>query len=469
MSIPFGGSTLMVGAIVVVLTLAVGWQRPFTALATLILALPFRDFATRWLNVHSDLSIETVTAIGRWWIFLIMALLLVWCTRWVMRVREEGLQIRFSCLDTLLGLSIVVGLVYTLIAPHKLAAITSLRGYLQPLAVFVLARVFKPSREELRAFLILLLVVGVAMAGFGIWQATTWSEADYRAGGYVQPDGRLVSPILPIRGEWYVRPASFVSGPNELGVDMVILVMVALSWFVEERRARRYFFLGLGVLFAAGMAVTMSRSAFLGFLLAVGVFVLMFIPRLREHIFRPMKPKWLLPVVLGVGVMIIIGVLQVMGFLALIGKTITGITTEFHIVDSIEAVQFLVQNPAGVGMGMVTPKGALIFQSIDATYHVEGSLFQIAMEMGVWGLAIWLAFISLGLRIIYRNWRTVDAPLLRIVTGTAFTAWLGSLVAFLFLPLMQSISLMCWLWFLLGIGVSSGEIEAVWRGQLDRV
>jgi hypothetical protein len=398
-----------------------------------------------------------------------MALLLVWCTRWVMRVREEGLQIRFSCLDTLLGLSILIGLIYTLIAPHKLAAITSLRGYLQPLAVFILARVFKPSRGELRIFLILLLIVGVVMAGFGIWQAMTWDEVDYRAGGYVQPDGRLVSPILPIRGEMYVRPASFVSGPNELGVDMVILVMVALSWFVEERRAQRYFFLGLGALFAAGMVVTMSRSAFLAFLLAVGVFVLMFIPRLRARYFRPMKPRWLLPVAIGLGLVIVIGVLQATGFLGFLGKTITGLTTEFHIVDSVEAVQFLVQNPAGVGMGMVTPKGALIFQSIDAAYHVEGALFQIAMEMGVWGLAIWLAFIGLGLGIIYRNWRALKAPLLQILTGTAFTAWLGALVAFLFLPLTQSISLMCWLWFLLGIGVSSSEIDVAWRDQPDRV
>jgi hypothetical protein len=358
------------------------------ALAALILALPFRDFATRWLNVHTDLSIETVTAIGRWWIFLILALMLIWCVRWVMRVREHGLRIRLSWLDTLLGLSILIGIIYTLIAPHKLAAITSLRGYLQPLAVFVLARVFKPSRNELRSFLILLLIVGVAMASFGIWQAMTWSEADYRAGGYIQPDGRLVSPSLLIRGEWYVRPASFVSGPNELGVDMVILVMVALSWFVEDRRARRYVFLLLSVLFAAGMAVTISRSAFLAFLLALGVFVLMLIPRLRNRIFRPTKFRWLLPVSIGFGLVIVIIVLQATGFLAFLGRTITGLTTEFHFVDSVEATQFLVHNPGGVGMGMVTPKGALIFQSIEAAYHVEGALFQIAMEMGVWG---WLS------------------------------------------------------------------------------
>jgi hypothetical protein len=468
MSIPFGGSTLIVGAIVFALTIVVGWRRPFTMLAVLILGLPFRDFATRWLNVHTDLSIETVTAIGRWWVFLILALLLVWGVRWMLRVRGEGLRVRFSWMDTLFGLSIVIGLVYTLIAPHKLAAITSLRGYLQPLAVFVLARVFKPSRGELRAFLVLLLIVGVAMAGFGIWQATMWSEADYRAGGYVQPDGRLVSPSLMIRGEWYVRPASFVSGPNELGVDMVILTMVALSWFVEERRARRYIFLLLGVIFAACMAVTMSRSAFLAFLLAIGVFGLMLLPRLRDRILRPMKNKWLLPAALGVGLVIVVGVLQATGFLAFIGRTLTGLTTEFHFVDSVEATRFLAQNPGGVGMGRVTPKGALIFQSIEAAYHVEGSLFQIAMEMGVWGLAIWLAFIAMGLGITYRNWRTVEAPLLRIITGTAFTAWLGALVAFLFLPLMQSISLMCWLWFLLGVGVSSGEIDAAWRGQPDR-
>ncbi len=113
-------------------------------------------------------------------------------------------------------------------------------------------------------------------------------------------------------------------------------------------------------------------------------------------------------------------------------------------------------------MGLVEPKGAQELIEAGGTYHVEGSLFQIAMEMGVWGLAAWLAFWGLTLAVLWRSWHTVDSLELRVVVGTAFAGWLGSLVAFLFLPLMQSISLMVWLWFLLGIGYASRAIDDEW-------
>jgi O-antigen ligase len=114
-------------------------------------------------------------------------------------------------------------------------------------------------------------------------------------------------------------------------------------------------------------------------------------------------------------------------------------------------------------MGLVESKGALSLIQAGGTYHVEGSVFQIAMEMGVWGLGAWLAFWVAALAQIWRNWHALKSPQLRVLTGTAFAAWLGSLVAFLFLPLMQSISLMVWLWFLLGLGYQSAFIEADWE------
>ena len=114
-------------------------------------------------------------------------------------------------------------------------------------------------------------------------------------------------------------------------------------------------------------------------------------------------------------------------------------------------------------MGLVEPKGALTLIEAGGAYHVEGSLFQIAMEMGVWGLAAWLAFWGVALARIYRNFQALESVHLKVLTGTAFAGWLGSLAAFLFLPLMQSISLMVWLWFLLGLGYQSKSIEAAWN------
>jgi O-antigen ligase len=116
-------------------------------------------------------------------------------------------------------------------------------------------------------------------------------------------------------------------------------------------------------------------------------------------------------------------------------------------------------------MGLVEPKGALSLIQAGGSYHVEGSIFQIAVEMGVWGLAAWLAFWAAALARIWRNWHALSAVELKVLAGTALAGWLGSLIAFLFLPLMQSISLMVWLWFLLGAGYQTDRFEAAWNAE----
>jgi hypothetical protein len=151
------------------------------------------------------------------------------------------------------------------------------------------------------------------------------------------------------------------------------------------------------------------------------------------------------------------------GLITLGIETVRSFAQQYHYLDSIEAIRYLAAHPAGVGMGLVEPKGALVLIEAGGAYHVEGSLFQIAMEMGIWGLAAWLAFWGVALARIYRNFQALNNIHLRVLTGTAFAGWLGSLVAFLFLPLMQSISLMVWLWFLLGLGYQSRSIEAAWQ------
>ena len=143
------------------------------------------------------------------------------------------------------------------------------------------------------------------------------------------------------------------------------------------------------------------------------------------------------------------------------GDTIANLSDEYYYVDSMEALQYLIKHPAGVGMGLVEPKGALILIKSEALFHVEGSLFQIAMEMSVWGLALWLLFWGAGLFQIWRSWPNLKEPSLKVLTGTALTGWLGALVAFLFLPLMQSISLMVWLWFLIGLALQAERLDRV--------
>jgi hypothetical protein len=142
--------------------------------------------------------------------------------------------------------------------------------------------------------------------------------------------------------------------------------------------------------------------------------------------------------------------------------TIANLRNEYHYQDTAEAIVYLAKNPQGVGMGLVGPRAGIFFQSVQEVFHVEGSLFQIAMEMGVWSLIVWLIFLGAVIASIARNRLNLKDGDLHIMAGTAVAGWLGAIVAFMILPLMQSLVLMSWMWFLLGFGLSTPLIEQAW-------
>lgn len=459
----FDRLTLALAAATGALTLLLGRKKPFVPLAALMLAVPFRDFSTRWMNVHTKLTVAQVTAIGRWWFALIAALLGLCAVRWVRDRRAARRWPRPALVDALLSAALLAAAIATLTSPEPAAAFTSFRGYVQPLAVFLLTRSIRPSRRELRALVVLWLAVGAVMALFALVQVVGWDEARYRDEGYLRQDGSLVVPYTRIGERRYLRPASTVSGPNELGMDMALLVLVSLFAVAGERGANRGLPTGLALLFVVGLAVTVSRSSLLGFLAGLFAWAALHWRRLRRRVGEWSRATRTRAILIGAaGLAAVVLVLALTGMTRVVVGTLDNLAGEYHILDTTQAVEYLIQHPQGVGMGLVEPKGAVALIEAGGAYHVEGSIFQIAMEMGVWGLAIWLAFWATALERIWRNWHAVKANEIRIVTGTAFAGWLGSLVAFLFLPLMQSISLMVWLWFLLGVAYESDRLQTGW-------
>ena len=158
----------------------------------------------------------------------------------------------------------------------------------------------------------------------------------------------------------------------------------------------------------------------------------------------------------------LVGFLVIMnasGMLNMVIWTIKNPDKMDHIVNSQWALQHIIQSPSGVGMGMVRPKGAALLMEAEALYHIEGSLFQIAFEWGLWGFVVWMSFVGIALVRVWKAWVQTSSFQVQVHLGTAFLGWVGALVVFIFLPLMQSINLMVLLWFLLGLGVGLAQVN----------
>ncbi len=456
--------TILIAIVIGSITFMIGWFKPFPVLASVLLLLAFKDFISRWLNAFTDLPPELVIAVSRIWLIILLALAAAVAVHWSQRWFQTRTLPRVKAFDVVLIILFLIGIAGTVTSEYRGLAFTSFRGYFQPLLVFVLARAIKPTRKELKTLLILLLIVGAVMATVEIWQAFGWTEADYKARGYQRQSGELVTPVIEAFGGSYIRPASTVSGPNELGVDMLLLFLIAAQWVIFARFPGRIILGICSVLFLVGLSLTFSRSAFLGLIAAIislGMLYLFRSDAVSRFTGSKRKGWIILAGVLVVAMFMVI--LSLIGVVDLIGNTLQTLSAEYHFIDTIDAIEYLASHPAGDGMGLVKPKGALIFLDIDGIYHVEGSLLQIGVEMGILGLALWFIFFGLALSDIWMRWKGLEDPLTKIVSGTAFAGWIGALVAFIFLPLMQSISLMVWLWFFLGMGVAGAGIEKSWQ------
>ena len=432
-----------------------GRRSGFPVLAGILLALLFHELLIRWLTFLLKAPALMVTAASLWKDGALIGLGVVWLQRSLGQMRQSGtspLQKRIGLLDGLLAALVALGLVSALLSPNRLAGIMAFRDYYEPVLVFILIGAFVPPREQLGRFVKAWVVVLAFMAVLGIVQTATWSEQEYERWWFGSPRSELGIPSTGGLGIVDLRAPSTVTGPNEFGMHMVLgLLLVSQLMYTAQRRSQ-WLYLALGLLFGIALVLTFSRSDLLASLIGMAA---LFWLRIRDR--APVFGRWSLQIATILAVMFA-AVLQT-GMLGHVAGTAANPQEQYHVQDTSSALDALLEDPAGVGMGLVGPRIGAFFPAQPA-FHVEGSVFQIAFEMGIWGVGLWALFaIVVGVWAV-RGRRRAEDPLDRAMVGTAVGGGLGLSFVLLFLPLMQSMPLMSWIWFLLGYAVHLGHSDA---------
>ena len=430
---------------------------PFKVLSIWLIALLPHELILRWLRNLTDIPGIIVTGVSLWKEVVLTALILAVLLLWI---RKE-LQTRAFKLDWLWGsliAAVLIAVLSVLFSSDLVRALAALREYLEPMFVFGIVLVLRPSRESLAKLLQAWLIVGIMMAALGLWQGLSWQKLDYVRWGFGKPSGQIGIPATYVLGDRYIRPPSTVSGPNELAMHMALLILFTSGSFFEKQMSRRWLFMVGVAIFVSCLVMTLSRSTLLG--LIVGGALLLFLYRKKYYDLVKNSPTvWIAVVILGIVAAALLAMKS--GMFIRIKDTVLNLQEEYHIREIADAIQYLIRHPEGVGMGLVGPRQGFFFPP-PTKFSVEGSLFQIAMEMGVWGLLIWLIFWFVGLQRLLHIRNNVRDGLLMTIETTAFTGWVTALIVFLFLPMMQSMTLMSWMWFLLGIGVNAKMLENIW-------
>lgn len=273
----------------------------------------------------------------------------------------------------------------------------NLRYILIALIAFVLFRFAKWDwRVVSRRILIALTAVGVALAVIGILQVTVLPRDLLSNFGYEK--NTTIAPYMTIdENPNALRAFATLRGPNDFGA-FLILPLIAAFLLLKRTSWKAV----TAAIIAAGVMVSVSRSAWLG---AITALVALLALTYGNDILR--SKRFIYSSILGLFAMIILifAAVSVPELRLAIFRssptdpTLTEGSTDQHLLATLGGLTRVGQNPLGCGPGCAGPASYYgAGAQISENYYV-----QIAEEVGVAGLALWLAIAYLVAKRLYEQ------------------------------------------------------------------
>jgi hypothetical protein len=446
----------MLGIIIVVfLGLAIlAWKKPFWALILLVALIPFYAFLVTYLTYLFQIKPDQNFWLAFWkeWVLLILLIRIIWDA-----IREKKFPFKILTLDYLIMALFVLSVLSILWGTKNLTqGIWGLRYDFELFGIYWIVRAFNLEKSQIVKLVYIMLAAAFFVVVFGILQVFVLSPSFLEKFGYSyalgwSPDVSLQSnQVIGSFAEGTVkhRIISTLSGPNQLGSYLVIIISLAVSLVIfAKNRLARILSAALAILALIPLYYTYSRSAWLAFLVSSLVILFLWFGR---------KILWFYIVLAGAGILAwTLGRLGMLGdwFNIVLARGSTlghwdGVIATWHAIRS---------HPAGLGVGKAGPltlrfpeNGVLINES----WH-----WQILTEVGWLGLALWIWILVE----IYRNLVKIykksleDRFLKAVVVGT-ISAFSGLLIHGFFLHTWTDITTTMIMWVL--VGVSFGLLNA---------
>ncbi len=241
---------------------------------------------------------------------------------------------------------------------------------------------------------------------FGVVQYTLLPDSAMEHVGYSKANGVLPAFFIDQKPD-LERVMSTVRDPNSLGSYLIITVNVLLAvLFATKRLSTKKALIGAVALTGLCLSLTFSRSALLGFVVAVGLFLLMSN--------NPVK-RWLKQHVRLAAVGVLLLLIVTAGVFYSVRNTYYVQNVVFHADQSTvledpnqlrirfwqESVWAIVLEPAGTGPG--TAGLASIKNDKQGTVLNENYYLQVANEVGIIGLMLFLLILIVVAYGLYRR------------------------------------------------------------------
>lgn len=253
---------------------------------------------------------------------------------------------------------------------------------------FVVVQLLKDEKSAKNICLVLVIITGI-MGIHGVYQYIV---------GVEMPVGWVDQNEAGVRTRVY----SILTSPNAMGSLMTLAAPVAVSFAFSEKKIRKkIIFAFLALMMIASLVFTFSRGAWMGFAVAVAIYVLL-------------KDKRLL-------IPAVIAAIIVVAAVPSVGNRISYMLSSEYIQSSLKGgrlvrwatgIEILKSSPLfGVGLGMFGGAVAinhdlsrLVGIDVIKTFYMDNYYLKTAVESGIIGL---IAFIVLMYSVFISSLRTV--------------------------------------------------------------
>lgn len=367
----------------------------------IVVLLPVHAFVSTWLG----------TAIGpllvwKSWKEILLALLVPAVVALCFLRPDLTKVVWTRSINKLIAAYVVLHFILTIFAQASNdAVLAGLLINLRFLALFVLVQVVvasgHPWIERLKVWIPGWLLWTMAILSFlAILQVSVMPKDFLDSFGYDKDS--TISPITVVDDNPdALRAFATMRGPNTLGAYLILPLLVAIYFVVRRQQLVLASISGILGLFA--FFLTGSRSAWIGFAVAVIMFGVLMLPRARLK-------RWVklgaLPA-LAIGGLLLWAAVTIPPVRLAIFHSSPGDphlfegSTQKHWEATTEGLRYIGAHPLGTGPGSAGP--ASFYNSEGNPIISENYFVQVGQEVGVLGLALFLAICTLVVKALYQN------------------------------------------------------------------
>ncbi|MHB8062551.1 MAG: O-antigen ligase family protein [Ruminiclostridium sp.] len=355
------------------------------------------DYAFRYI-------LQSAILASYWDELLLIFAVGLWLYKWIIYRKQAGYV--STPLDIPIIFYIAIAFCLLIInSPIMSIGIAGFRQVVQQILWYFIVAQLVSSSKNVRWLIYITVFIGGLLGLHGIFQYIIKAEMPSY---WVD---RLESGIT-------TRVSSIIGSPNILGSLMVLLIPISISLVVSENKLlKRYLFSVITLAMCATLVFTSSRSAWIGFVVALGVYFWL-------------KDKRLI-------LLLALLIFAAYAFVPTIANRVNYLISPEYLVSSATGgrvarwsigLEALKQNPwFGLGLGQFGGAVAQNFK-IPNAFYIDSYFLKIAVEMGLVGLTAFCLLIynalAWGLRAVRR---TADSQNLSIAQGI-FAGMVGVVV-----------------------------------------